>query len=168
MANVIRITTSGSFNTNLKNLRVISKRFPQLTRDGMRKWGFILERDMRNSAILNLNKFTGILFSERGIRYTQRKKGDIGKLFIRHYGVMIDEMKPHYVSVRKSRSRLLLWAKRARNKNIREKANAVETGKMKRFGLYVKRHPWINQGYRVARPKLRPILRQSLNRGLKR
>jgi len=46
------------------------------------------------------------------------------------------------------------------------RAGKVERGKLKRFGIYVKPHPFISRGWRRARPKLRPILNQMANRAI--
>ena len=78
----------------------------------------------------------------------------------------LDRMSPHWVSVKRSRSILLRWAQQAVIPNIRDRANKVAANKMVKFSIYVKPHPFISQGFRRARPKLRPILKVAASRGV--
>ena len=110
---------------------------------------------------------TGTLFSH-GIRWEQRPRGRIGKLFIRLYGVQLDSMDTHWVSVKKSRSRLLSWARQARRSSIRRRARLVDEGKINSFGIFVRPKPFIRRGYMVARPKLTAIMKRELQGQLNR
>lgn len=166
MTKVIIIKTSGDLFKAVTTLNRIKKRLPQMTRLGMRRWGKILVKDMKVSARrARIKSFSGTL-QDLGIRWDQRVRSDTGYLFIRLYGVYLDSMRPHHVSVKIRRTRLLAWAKRARNINIRRKARMVEKRELKSFAIYVKPHPFIARGYRRARPKLRPVLKRLAVRGI--
>ncbi len=137
-----------------------------MTRKGMMRWGKILVRDMKISARqAKIKRYTGTL-QGLGIRWEQRKKGDVGYLFMRLYSIYLDSMRPHYVNVTRRRTRLLAWAKRVTSSNIRRKARMVEKRELKNFAIYVKPHPFIAQGYRRARPKLRAVLKRVASRGV--
>ena len=164
MVKVITISTAGDIIKGVKTLNRIKKRFPQMTRLGMRRWGKILERDTKISATkAGIKDFSGTLM-DKGIRWEQSVRGNTGFLFIRLHGIYLDSMKPHWVNVIKRRSRLLRWAKIAKNNNIRTKARRVEKGELKKFSIFVKPHPFIANGFRRARPKLRPVLRRLTKR----
>ena len=166
MTKVIIIKTSGDLFAAVTTLNRIKKRLPMMVRKGMMRWGKILERDMKLSARkAGIKRFSGTL-QELGIRWEQRKKGDTGYLFMRLYAVYLDSMAPHYVNITRRRTRLLAWAKIARSPNIRRKARMVEKRELKSFAIYVKPHPFIAQGYRRARPKLRPVLKRLAARGV--
>ncbi len=166
MTKVIIIKTSGDLFAAVTTLNRIKKRLPMMLRKGMMRWGRILVRDMKLSARkAGIKRFSGTL-QELGIRWEQRKKGDTGYLFMRLYAVYLDSMAPHYVNITRRRTRLLAWAKIARSLNIRRKARLVEKRELKSFAIYVKPHPFIAQGYRRARPKLRPVLKRLAARGV--
>jgi len=166
MVKVIVVRTSGELFNAVTTLNRIKKRLPEMVRIGMMRWGRILVRDMKLSARrANIKHFTGTL-QGLGIRWEQRKKSDTGYLFMRLYAIYLDSMSPKFVSVKRTRIVLLRWAKLARNPNISRKARMVETGKLKRFAIFVKPHPFIAQGYRRARRKLRPVLKRLAVRGV--
>ena len=134
MSIVLRIQTQGDVVNTVRSLNRIKKKMPQMTRLGMRRWGNILEKDMKTSARnARIGKFTGTL-QGKGIRYEQGKRSDKGQLFIRLYGVYLDSMRPHFVNVTRRRTTLLTWAKRARSMSIRMKANEVSKGERRAFG----------------------------------
>ncbi len=167
MVKVIIIKTSGDLFNAVTSLNRIKKRLPKMVRKGMMRWGKILVRDMKLSARrARIKMFTGTL-QTLGIRWEQRVRGDTGYLFMRLYAVYLDSMAPHYVNVTRRRTRLLAWAKLARKSTIRRKANLVETRKLKSFAIYVRPHPFIANGYRRARPKLRPVLKRLAARGVR-
>ena len=166
MVKVIIINTTGDLFAAVTTLNRIKRRLPMMVRKGMMRWGKIIVRDMKLSARkAGIKRFSGTL-QGLGIRWEQRVKGDTGYLFMRLYAVYLDSMAPHYVSVTRRRTRLLMWAKIARSPNIRRKARMVEKRKLKSFAIYVKPHPFIAQGYRRARPKLRPVLKRLAARGV--
>lgn len=166
MVKVIIIKTSGDLFNAVKTLNRIRKRLPIMTRKAMMRWGNILARDMKLAARkVGLKRFSGVLQGP-GIRWEQGKRSDTGYLFMRLYAIYLDSMRPHYVSVTRRRTRLLAWAKLARSSTIRRKARMVEKRKLKSFAIYVKPHPFIAQGYRRARPKLRPLLKVMTSRGV--
>jgi hypothetical protein len=167
MVYVIRISTSGDFVKAENVLNRAKKRLPEMSRLGMKRWGNILERDLKRSAFIQagIKNFTGTLQST-GIRYEQGEKSDVGRLFIRQYGIYLDSMAPHFVNVKRRRSGLLAWAKRANADWIRKKANLVEQRKLSKFSIHVKPHPFIVNGYRTARPKLRAVLKRVANKSV--
>lgn len=161
MVKVITITTEGDLVNAVITLNRIKKNLPRMTREVMRKWGGIVVKDTKNSAIeAGIQSSSNVLMS-KGIRWEQGKRSDVGFMFIRLYGIYLDSMKPHFVSVTRRRSRLLSWAKRSRSPNIRRKARLVELKKIDSFGIYVKPHPFIRSGYAKARPKLTSMIRRS-------
>lgn len=163
---VIVISTQGDFLRASLILNRVRNNLPQMTRNGMRRWGKILERDMKVSARASgIGDFTGTL-STIGIDYRQGQKSDWGYLFMRLYGIYLDSMIPHFVSVNRRRTRLLAWAKMARSGGIRRKARLVEQRRLPSFSIFVRPHPFIANGWRRARPKLRPILQQEVSRGV--
>ncbi len=166
MVKVIVIRTSGDLFNAVKTLSRIKKKLPEMTRKGMMRWGRILVRDMKLSARkARIGRFTGTLQS-LGIRWEQGVRSDTGYLFMRLYAIYLDNMRPHWVSVKRSRTILLRWAKHSIIPNIRSRARNVEKGKLKSFGIYVKPHPFIARGYKRARPKLRPVLKTLASRGV--
>lgn len=166
MPRVIIITTSGDFMKAVATLNRIRRRLPVMTRKGMMRWGKILERDMKSSTKrAGIDSFTGTL-QTTGIRYEQRPRGNIGKLFIRQYGVFLDSMAPHFVNVTRRRTRLLLWARVARSDSIRGRARLLEQRAIQKFTLYVRPKPFIREGYRRARPKLGTIIRREVARAI--
>lgn len=165
MVNVINISTSGDFVMAERILERVKKQLPAMTIEAMRKWGKILERDMKVSLEQSgVRPFTTASFGP-GIRWEQGKKSYIGSLIMYQYLLALDNMNPHWVTVKRSRSVLLRWAKQS--ENFRKKAKLVESGKLKRFGIYVKPHPFISNGWRRARPKLKPILNNMVKRTIK-
>ncbi len=156
MVRVITISTSGDFIMAEKVLTRVSKQLPAMTIRAMIRWGKILERDMKNSIRQVSKDFRGTS-QGRGIRWNQGKKSYVGYLFIRREYIALDRMRPHWVSVRSSRTILLAWAKQSMIPNIRRRAKMVEAGTLKKFGIYVRPHAFTSMGWRRERPKLRPI-----------
>ena len=166
MVKVIIIKTSGDLFYAVTTLNRIKKRLPAMVRKGMMRWGKILTRDLKLSARkAGIKNFSGTL-QDLGIRWEQGKRSNTGYLFMRLYAVYLDSMAPHYVNVTRRRTRLLAWAKIARSPNIRRKARMIERRELKSFAIYVKPHPFIAQGYRRARPKLRPVMKRLAARGV--
>lgn len=166
MVKVIVIKTSGDLVNAVTTLNRIKKRLPRMVRIGMMRWGKILVRDMKLSARrAKIREFTGTL-QTLGIRWEQGKRSDTGYLFMRLYSIYLDSMAPHYVSITRRRTRLIAWAKIARSSTIRRKAGMIERQELKSFAIFVRPHPFIAQGYRRARPKLRPVLKRLAARGV--
>jgi len=166
MVKVIIIKTSGDLFNAVTALNRIKKRLPAMVRKGMMRWGKIVARDMKLSARkANIKRFTGTL-QTLGIRWEQGVRSNTGYLFMRLYAIYLDSMAPHYVNITRRRTRLLVWAKKATRLNIRRKARMVEKRELKSFAIYVRPHPFIAQGYRRARPKLRPVLKRLATRGV--
>ena len=165
MVKVIIIKTSGDLVKTIATLNRIKKRLPKMVRKGMMRWGKILVRDMKLSLRRVSMEFTG-MSERRGIRWEQGKRSNVGYLFMRREYLALDHMRPHWVSVKRTRTILLRWARQAIIPNIRSRARKVETRKLKSFAIYVKPHPFIAQGFRRARPKLRPVLKRLAVRGI--
>lgn len=158
----IIVRNSGDLTTVLRVLKGIHKRLPEMTSKAMMLWGKTLERDIKTSAKgADIRPFKGKLYG-KGIEWRQKPKGRIGHLFIRLYGIYLDSMKPHWVSVHRRRTRLLAWAKQANNPKIVAKARLLEARGIKSFSIFVHKHPYIRRGWNRARPKLRPILKSQL------
>ena len=162
MTKVIIINTSGDLIKAVQTLNRMKNSVPQITREVMRKWGHILVKDMKNSAVnADIKSFSGMI-QGKGIRWEQTKKGDTGYLFMRLYAIYLDSMSPHFVNITRRRTRLLAWARKSGSSSIRKKARMVESRQITKFAIYVRPHPFIASGYRRARPKLRPMLNRSI------
>ena len=164
MVFAINIRKQGDLTKGVNSLKRIHKKLPQMSSRAMMKFGKTLERDIKDSAIQSgIQNNTGHLLS-RGIEYRQKPNGRVGKLFIVNYGVMLDSMKPHWVNILRRRKRLLRWALNSRN--FKKPARKILTGKLDKYTIYVRPHPFIADGWRRARPKLRPIIKRELNNTL--
>ena len=160
MVIIINIRSSGDLVRASRTLNRIQTKLPVMNSKAMMRWGKTLEKDMKQSARdANIKSFTGTIYN-KGIEYRQRPNGKVGRLFIRNNYVMLDSMKPHWVNLQTSRSRLLTWASKSRM--FKEKARMIQSGEMKKYPIYVRPHPFIQMGWRRARPKLRPILKQEM------
>lgn len=163
MTIVVNIRTAGDIKKLDGYLNRI-KRIPDLTREALYDWGKILERDMKSSAkIAHIRKFTGGLYS-KGIEWRQRPRGNIGRLFIRKYGLYLDSMKPHWVNITRRRTRLLLWGQQADSDLIRNASILIASGRLRKKAIFVRPHPFIRRGWQMARPKLRLMLNQHYRR----
>lgn len=164
MVYVLRIKDGVSAQSSLNELARIGKQLPRMGPKTMKVWGNILERDMKFAARrANIKEYTGGLY-DTGIQYRQRTNGRIGMLFIRQYGVMLDSMKTHVVSIHRRRSRLLHWASQAQKVSVSKNARLVQAGLLKNFPVVVRAHPFIRAGWNRARRKLRPLLKQNTKR----
>ena len=165
MPKIIRIRNTGDIETAAKVLSKIHHRLnTEMPPKVMMEWGKILERDMKASAMdAGIQPFTGTLYDD-GIQWRQRPKGKSGALFMRLYGIQLDSMEDHYVKLTTRRTRLLAWAKQANYEVVRDKAKAVEDGAKYPIKIFVRKHPFIYAGWRRARPKLRPLLKQHVKR----
>ena len=145
--------------------RVKNKRqLPAVLSDAMREWGVLAVRELKATARMRgITPSTGELFGN-GIRWEQRPKGLNARILMRQYGIYLDRMAPHYVSIRRSRSRLLAWALRARSPSIRRKAELVQAGRLPSASIRVVPHPFILQGLVRADAKRPAVLRGHLRR----
>ena len=158
MAKLIQVDIRGvqDFRTSMKRVR----KLPDMTSRAMYKWGKILERSMKQAThAAGIDDNTGLL-RDRGIEWRQRPKGKVGHLFIRSYGIMLDSMRTHGVNITQSRQGLLNWGLQARSSAIRKGAAAVASGKRKSYAIVVQRKPFIERGWKRARPLLNPIIRE--------
>lgn len=157
MVTIISINTGEFLSLNRVFARV--RRLPDTAvPDAIREWGNVLERDMKNSAFqADIKPFTGSIYSN-GIEWRQRQKGLTGMLFMRRAYVYLDSMQPHWVNVTGSRRTLLAWALQAKSSSVRFQARMVQQGIIKKFGIHVSPHPFIQRGYNRSIKKLTPIL----------
>jgi len=164
---VVLIVRVSGIQPLIQRLGRIKKLPDVISNTTMQEWGQILANDMKNAARkAGIVPFTGYLFAQ-GIRWEQRPKGRVGRLFIAKYGVQLDSMNPHYVSLKKTRTRLLAWAAQARSATLRLQSRIVSSGtRGVRVGVLVKPHPFILNGWRRARPKLNSILRRDVKRAI--
>lgn len=167
MVHVIHVNTVGDLLRLPQTFKRIYLKLPAMTRLEMRRWGKVLERDVKNSAkVAGIRNNTGMM-QTKGIEWRQGPRSNHGGLFMRREYIFLDSMKPHWVSVTRRRTRLLAWAKQARDTRIKAGARAVEKGERKAFGVHVRKHPFIQMGYRRARTKLRSSLRRAATRGVR-
>lgn len=166
MVKLIIISTAGDFIKASESLNRAKKKFPEISRKAMRRWGHILARDMKTEAkAAKIKSFTGTLYN-KGIRWEQGKRSDIGFLFMRQYGIKLDSMAPHEEVLTRRRLLLMRWARQAQSPVIRWGAKQVETGEKKSFGIRVRKHPFIANGFRRARKKLKPVMKRLYNAGM--
>jgi len=164
MPNVINVRSGGTIREAHQFFENVAEDMPGLTREAMRDWGEILERELVASAKrAGIKSYTGTLFNT-GIEWRQRPKGNVGKLFMRQYGIWLDQMSPHWVTIKDTRSTLLNWARRASSNTIRLKAARIIGGTTDNESLYVKPHPFIKQGLRRAQPKLDALLKNNIDK----
>lgn len=155
------------FKDARNTFRRISQRTPIVTSEAMNQWGLKLEDSIKLSAKQSgIQSFTGTL-QTKGIQWRQRPKGLIGFLFMRNYAVALDSMRPHYVSIRKSRSLLLKWALQANHRSIRQRARAVSQGKLKSFPIFVRPRPYIQKGFNRQKNKLGPMVARRISTTIK-
>lgn len=131
----------------------------------MNDWGKVLERDVKDSARkAGIEPFTGRLYGQ-GIRYIGARTRDFGQLVADQHVVYVDSMRPHTVPITKN-SVMLRWALRAKSDAVRRRAlrvlrsrnpSAVEF-------VYVRPHPFISEGMKVARKKLPALLRRAASK----
>ena len=160
MVTVINVRRSGDILRASRTLNRLRIKLPGMNSKAMMRWGKTLEKDMKQSARdAGIKSQTGTIYN-KGIEYRQKPNGKIGRLFIRNNYVMLDSMKPHWVNLQRSRSRLLSWASKSRN--FKDEAQMIQSGEMKKFPIFVRPHPFIKSGWRRAKVKLRPILNQEL------
>ena len=169
MVKVIRIKSGVSdINRAIKSMRNFHNFvIPDLTKDVMMRWGKTLEKDMKNSAReAGIESDTGHLYKD-GIKWRQKtgRTTSTGYLFITRYAQALDEMPNHWVNLQSSRTRLMDWARRSRN--FSDEAAMIDSGDLKKFAIYVRRHEFIRRGYRRARSKLRPIINERLKMKIK-
>ncbi len=167
MVEFIRIDTR-QLDVLMGNFKNLSPNMQKSCREGMREWGNILVRDLKDSAKINgkLKDFTGDL-QGKGIRWEQSRTGNIGKLLMPQYALDVDSMEDHWVNVKSSRGVLLKWALQARSEKIQRRARLVAEGRLDRFGVFVHQHPFIQSGLNKSIPKLNVIISRQVNTAIK-
>lgn len=174
MVKVIKVNNLRDLEKGIEVLKNLRRKLPLMSSEIMNKWGKTLERDMKKSARnAGIKPHTGELF-DTGIQWRQKSttKSKTGFLFIRDYGVKLDSMNPHWVNITPNRNRFLRWGLQADSSSIRAGARGVAAGRKNKRGniaysVYVRPHPFIMNGWRTARKKLRPMLKQKLEVTLK-
>lgn len=145
----------------------IKKNMPMMGRQAMQEWGEVLVRDFKLAAEhAGIKNFTGRL-QRNGIRWDQRPRGNIGRLFVVQHGIFLDSMRPHWVNITQRRRRLLLWGQQSQDELISDASVQIASGKRKTKAIFVRPHPWMRNGWRRARPKLGPILQKHARRMVK-
>jgi len=164
MTEIIRITP-GEIETLIPRIGRIQKNAEKMTRIAMGRWGRMIPLDLKMAAKqAGVEPSSGGLFGP-GIRYEQH--GNIGLVKMYQYGIWLDRMKPHWVSIHNRRLRLLRWALMARSDSIRKRAKLVSSGKLRRFCIKVKPHQYIKTGYARSLSKLRPMLKSAAKNAVK-
>lgn len=140
-------------------------RLPQISEESAanvtREFGTLLERNTKRAAMqAGIQSQTGTIYG-KGIEWRQKEKGKVGMLFVRQAYVMLDSMAPHFVNVQRSRSRLLRWAQSANNSNLRFAADQVAAGRESKVAIFVKPHPFLDNGYGRSRRQLPSILKRT-------
>lgn len=160
MARIITINTAADFKKAAGILDNIGKKMLKNIREGMIEWGRTkLVPDMRESVVrADIRSKTGRLMGS--IKWKQAKDSNVGFLNIVNYGVALDRMKPHFVNINRRRSRFLAWARVANSPRIRLNAKRIDAGEINKFGIKVRKHPFINHGIERAKPKLNMVLRR--------
>jgi hypothetical protein len=144
-------------------LKYMSTAMRKVSHKVMSRWGPVLVRDLKASA--SRNTFEGDL-QKNGINWVQKPHS--GELHMSLAGIYLDSMNPHWVNIQRNRPKLLRWARRAQNTNIKKAANAIAAGRRQKYGIFVKKHPFINAGYRLARPKLTRMLKAEMDKVTKK
>ena len=162
MVIVLRLTSAGDIQKAANFLDRIHRKTPELTSKVMHKFGNLMVKNLKQAAMdrKDIKSFTGELFQGDGIRWEQRPRGKIGVLKIKQKYIYLDSMQPHWVAIKRSRTRLLAWAKQAQNAGLRKVANDVSSRKQNVGFVYVKPHPFIRTGWNRTRPRLRVMLHQ--------
>jgi len=139
------------------------KRFPIETRNGINKWGKLLQRNMR-LAIRRRAYWKGNLWKST-LWYGIKSKGKMGKLEMFEYGVAVDRGRPRWVALKRGRP-IRKWAL--------EKGLAIEDDKRRRplvliypfktSSIYVRPKYFINPVIQKAEPKLMPMIKNELDK----
>jgi len=160
MVDVVKVDIRGV--QKVKTLFGRVGRFPQMTIETTMKWGRILERDTK-SAVRNarIKSSTGTIHG-KGIRWDQKKKGKVGRLFVRKEYVFLDRMENHWVNLQKSRTRFVRWAETADADNLKRAASQIQDGSKRTHRVYVKKHPFLRRGFKNARPKLTKLIKANV------
>lgn len=157
MVDIVKVNIRGVKQVQTTLSRV--GRFPKVTIDVTRKWGKILERDIKTSARQAKIKQNTRTIYGKGIRWDQKPKGKIGRLFVRREYIFLDSMKPHWVNMRSSRTRLVSWGEQAMADNLKHAASQIRDGSKRFHRMYVKPHPFLRRGFMRARPKLTKLIK---------
>ena len=157
MVTTIKIDVKGLTRVKklFRKLTLVPSKIPNAIRD----IGYTYVRDLKNSAFnAGIRPFTGEIYGS-GIQWRQRPKGKVGSLFINNRYIMLDSMKPHWVALKPTRKRLLLWAQQASDDFISEKATLILSGvKIPNRSIFVRPHPFIVRGMIRADKKIGPII----------
>lgn len=159
MATTIQVKINGMEKT-LKTIRGLKNRKERVAKE-MNSWGQMLAREVKRSAKqAKIKTYTGTLYGN-GIRWEQRENGTKGYLFMRQYAVFLDNMSPHWVSIKRTRTRLLNWALQARSARLRIGAERVANKQLPNMRVYVRPHPFIDAGVSRAKKKLPSYLKRT-------
>lgn len=161
MADIITVNwKTGAFKKRLARIN----RLPITDSNVGLRWGKMYERALKESARqARISQFKGKLYG-KGIEWRQRPRGNIGRLFMKMYGVYLDSMRPHWVNIEDRRTTLLSWAEQARDPFIRNTASLINTGVIRKKAIYVRPHPFVMRAWKRTRPKLNAMRKQNAQR----
>lgn len=163
---VFRVKGVGRTRENLRR----ASRIPSAMERGARTWGTKLERNVRRSAkTAGIKPFGGRLLSKGGIRFEWQPKKKEGQLFVIMHGVYqdnegINERK--WVTVKRSRTQLYNWALQSPHspQGIKKKAQALAMGRIRRFSIKIRTHPFIGRGVKQSLRELPTYLRAEVRK----
>jgi len=102
---VVEVRIEGA-KTVAKYFNSLVSRLPNASREGMRKAGEGFERELRRQVLGR-----GLIWNARLFQSIHwRQRGNIGTMSVVNYGVALDAMPPHYVSLKRGR-KITQWAK---------------------------------------------------------
>ncbi len=130
--------------------------FPKETGKRIEVVGRDYQRGLKRSARINKLRWKNKLIPK--IKSRIETKGQSKKITIRmpQYGFALDEMRPHYVPTKKYP--MGDWVKetygKGRSKSQRDTEHPTIFYRGKIVAVYVRPHPWLEQGYQFAREKV--------------
>lgn len=129
------------------------KEMPNVSQEIQKDFGKSLRRSLRRSLATQNLIDTKYLYTN--IKWIQRKNR--GYLRMPLYGIALDRMRPHFVKFKQSRTRLIGWAERKGNLDV--KVRAAYGG-----SIFVRPHPWIRAPVRRTVNRLPKIIKKNLAR----
>jgi hypothetical protein len=167
MVNVIEMRINKPSLRSLQKALTRVGRIPKgITTNVMQRWGDSLQKNTINSAkAAGISSWSGELFS-KGIQWRQGsgENARVGRLFIRQYGVDLDSLPNRFVEVGRG-NKIDDWvmSKPFGTKRITGKSRVWGTPTGQLGGkVYVTQKPFIQRGYKMTRPLLGPMIKESV------
>jgi hypothetical protein len=136
------------------------KRFDRMSRRAMNAFGNKLVEEIRISKnIAEIKDNTNKLRNSIRWHNPNKEKSNYGKVVMIYYGIMLDRMTEHDLWITRNFPKRLSWAKKARSGIIQRLARDVDKGRLDKFKIRVRKHPFIKAGYRKARRQLPNIMK---------